>query len=147
MLQLCLFVCGAVCCWTLVGYLDIGIGFVTKAEMMYLPMIYGFFGAYIYAMNIAIPSYMMPEGKESQIFSLLEVFESGTSFIGPLVTSLCSQLVDIRFAFFMITFLIWIPLLGLFWVDLEQGRAEAGRAQSISLTELDNVERKQMISD
>lgn len=144
MLQLCLFVCGAVCCWTLVGYLDIGLGFVTKTEMMYIPMIYGFFGSYIYAMNIAIPSYMMPEGKESEIFSLLEVFESGTSFIGPLVTSLCSQLVDIRFAFFMITFLIWIPLIGLYWVDIDQGRAEAARTLSIIAVELTDVERKHL---
>jgi len=144
MLQFCLFMVGGTCAWVLVSYLHVGIGFVTKAEMMYIPVIYGFFGAYIYAMNIAIPSYMMPEGKESQIFSLLEVFENGTSFIGPLVTSLCSQLVNVRFAFFMITFLIWIPLLGLFWVDLEQGRAEAGRTLSVSVTELENIEQKQL---
>merc|ERR1719320_500178 len=66
MLQISLFMVGGTCAWTLVSYLDVGLGFVTKAEMMFIPVIYGFFGAYIYAMNIAIPSYMMPEGKESE---------------------------------------------------------------------------------
>jgi len=144
MLQISLLMVGLTCAWVLVSYLDIGIGYVTKAEIMYIPMIYGFFGAYVYTMNIVIPSYMMPEGKESQIFSLLEVFESGTSFIGPLVTSVCSQLVNIRFAFFMITFLIWIPILGLFWVDLEQGRVEAGRTLSVAAIEREEVELKQL---
>jgi len=98
MLQFCLFVIGSLGVWALVGYLDLGFGWTTRTEMMFLPMIHGFFTAYVFGMNISIPSYIMAEGKESQIFSLLEVFESETSFFGPLLASICIQLVDQRFA-------------------------------------------------
>jgi len=136
MLQFSLFVCGLVCAWSIVGFLGLGFGFVTKEEMMYIPIIYGFFLSYVRVMNITLPSYMMPEGKETEIFSLLQVFEDGTSFLGPLITSFCTQVVDGRFAMFMITPLIWMPIIGLSWVDVEKGRAEAGRPLSVKAVQL-----------
>jgi len=128
------FFCGFVCFWGLIGFLDVGFGFVTKTEMMLFPMIYSFFGANMMAQKNSLLTYLMPKNQEAELFALIEVVENGTSFFGPLIVSVFTQLVDIRFGMGMISIIIWVPLLFLGRVDIEEGRKQARPADDYGST-------------
>lgn len=79
------------------------------------------------ALSRSIYSLMIPKGKESEYFSLYEISERGTSWIGPLVFGLSLQFTSsYRFAILSLALFFIIGLILLFKVDVKQAALEAG---------------------
>ena len=77
-------------------------------------------------------AYLVPIGKESQMFALYEITDKGSSWIGPLMVALITNISSIRWGMFYVTsfFLIAMPLL-IWGVDLQIGMKQAGRWKTI----------------
>ena len=82
------------------------------------------------ALSRSLFSQMIPRGQEAEYFSLYEVSERGTSWLGPLVFGLALQLSgNYRLALLSVAIFFAAGLLLLFRVDVRQAIAQAGNAQ------------------
>jgi len=72
---------------------------------------------------------MIPPGKEAEFFSIYEVSERGTSWIGPLLFGLVNDLFgNLRLAILsLILFFVVGFMLLTFWVNVERAIKESGR--------------------
>ena len=65
---------------------------------------------------------MLPSGKEGAFFSLYEITDKGSSFVGPLVVGAAAQVSgSMRTAMFYSLFLILFPIYFLGYVNEEEG--------------------------
>jgi UMF1 family MFS transporter len=79
------------------------------------------------ALSRSLFAQMIPSGKEAEYYSLYEVSERGTSWIGPLVFGLVFQFTgSYRLALVMIAFFFIIGLLLLLFVNVRRAITEAG---------------------
>ncbi len=75
---------------------------------------------------------MIPPGKEAEFFSIYEVSERGTSWIGPLLFGLVNDLFgNLRLAILslIVFFVVGFVLLA-FWVNVDRAIRESGRAEA-----------------
>eukprot|EP00485_Elphidium_margaritaceum_P010164 CAMPEP_0202700182 /NCGR_PEP_ID=MMETSP1385-20130828/13383_1 /ASSEMBLY_ACC=CAM_ASM_000861 /TAXON_ID=933848 /ORGANISM="Elphidium margaritaceum" /LENGTH=834 /DNA_ID=CAMNT_0049357313 /DNA_START=28 /DNA_END=2532 /DNA_ORIENTATION=- len=73
-------------------------------------------------------SQLTPVGHESEFFSLFEITDKGSSWIGPLVVAAVSDVSNIRWSLLYIAFFFLIPLPVVYFLDMDKARKEAGRA-------------------
>ncbi|MDT3740128.1 MAG: MFS transporter [Candidatus Kapabacteria bacterium] len=79
------------------------------------------------ALSRSLYSLMIPPGKESEYFSLYEISERGTSWIGPLVFGLSLQFTgSYRIAIFSLGIFFILGLILLFKVNIRQAIIESG---------------------
>jgi UMF1 family MFS transporter len=79
------------------------------------------------ALSRSLYAQMIPHGKEAEYYSLYEVSERGTSWIGPLVFGLVLQFTgSYRLALVMIGFFFIAGLLLLLFVNVRRAITEAG---------------------
>jgi len=116
-------------------------GLTTQEEMfglaVYFGLVYGAFQGYARAFYAEL----LPPGEEARWYGLFSITDKSSSFIGPLVVGLISDLTgNIRYAFFFLVFMVWSAIPILMWVDVEQGRkdAQAYDYHSISNNVVDN---------
>jgi len=101
-------------------------GLTTQGEMfglaVYFGSVYGAFQAYARAFYAEL----LPPGEEARWYGLFSITDKSSSFIGPLVVGVISDLTgNIRYAFFFLLFMIWLAVPILMSVDVEQGRKDA----------------------
>jgi len=79
------------------------------------------------ALSRSIYSFMIPKGREAEYFSIYEISDKGTSWLGPLFLGLTLQWTgSFRFAIFSLILFFAIGLALLFFVDVRRAAAEAG---------------------
>jgi UMF1 family MFS transporter len=79
------------------------------------------------ALSRSLFAQMIPAGKEAEYFSLYEVSERGTSWIGPLVFGLVFQFTgSYRLALVMIAAFFILGLVLLLFVNVRRAITEAG---------------------
>ncbi len=83
------------------------------------------------AISRSLFAQMIPPGKEAEFFSIYEVSERGTSWIGPLIFGLVNQwFSNLRLAILSLIFFFVVgSLLLLFFVDVPRAIAESGQRQ------------------
>ncbi len=81
------------------------------------------------ALSRSIFSFLIPSGKEAEYFSLYEISDKGTSWLGPLLYGLALQFTgDYRIAVASLLLFFVCGLMILLRVDLRKGAIEAGNA-------------------
>jgi UMF1 family MFS transporter len=86
------------------------------------------------ALSRALYSHMIPQGQEAEYFSLYEVSERGTSWLGPFLFGLALQLTgSYRIAILSLAVFFVFGLAVLAVVDVRQAVAEAGNASPARL--------------
>jgi len=101
-------------------------GLTTQGEMYGLAVYFGFnFGAFNgYAR--AFYAEFLPPGDEARWYGLFSITDKSSSFIGPLIVGLISDLTgNIRYAFFFLVVMFWAAVPVLKSVDVERGRRDA----------------------
>lgn len=79
------------------------------------------------ALSRSLFSQMIPEGQEAEFFSLYEVSDRGTSWLGPLLFGLTLQFTgSYRWAILSVMFFFIVGLVLLFWVNVRRAIEEAG---------------------
>ncbi|KJA16601.1 hypothetical protein HYPSUDRAFT_47216 [Hypholoma sublateritium FD-334 SS-4] len=101
-------------------------GLTTQSEMfglaVYFGSVYGAFQGYARAFYAEL----LPPGEEARWYGLFSITDKSSSFIGPLVVGIISDLTgNIRYAFFFLVFMIWLAVPVLISVDVDQGRRDA----------------------
>ncbi|KAK9767617.1 Autophagy protein 22 [Basidiobolus ranarum] len=75
-------------------------------------------------------SELLPPGKESEFFSLYQITDKGSAWIGPLI---CGAVADytqnLRYAFWPIVVMLLIPVMVIRSVNVSEGKAQAQRYQ------------------
>eukprot|EP00486_Rosalina_sp_Unknown_P007267 CAMPEP_0201573684 /NCGR_PEP_ID=MMETSP0190_2-20130828/17678_1 /ASSEMBLY_ACC=CAM_ASM_000263 /TAXON_ID=37353 /ORGANISM="Rosalina sp." /LENGTH=359 /DNA_ID=CAMNT_0048000937 /DNA_START=246 /DNA_END=1325 /DNA_ORIENTATION=- len=135
MIHIITFLC--LCLYTIIGLIpDIPFGLVHKGELYVFVFIYGLNWGSIQSYARSVFAYIVPIGKESQMFALYEITDKGSSWIGPLMVALITNISSIRWAIFYVSsfFLIAMPLL-IWGVDLQQGMKQAGRWKTVDLND------------
>ena len=85
----------------------------------------------------SIFSELIPVGHEAQWFSLFEITDKGSSWLGPLIASLLIQATgSIRYSLIYLICVMIAPALLLFKVDVEEGAKQAGRGAAGAAREL-----------
>jgi len=101
-------------------------GLTTQEEMfglaVYFGLVYGAFQGYARAFYAEL----IPQGEEARWYGLFSITDKSSSFIGPLVVGVISDLTgNIRYGFFFVVLMVWSAVPILMWVDVEQGRKDA----------------------
>jgi UMF1 family MFS transporter len=79
------------------------------------------------ALSRSIYSFMIPKGQEAEYFSIYEISDKGTSWLGPLFLGLTLQWTgSFRFAIFSLVVFFLIGLGMLYLVDVRRAAREAG---------------------
>ncbi len=79
------------------------------------------------AISRSLFAQMIPKGKEAEFFSIYEVSERGTSWLGPLLFGLVNQLFNnLRLAIISLIVFFVLGLILLYFVDVRQAIVESG---------------------
>ena len=79
------------------------------------------------AISRSLFAQMIPKGKEAEFFSIYEISERGTSWLGPLLFGLVNQLFNnLRLAIISLIFFFVLGLILLYFVDVRQAIVESG---------------------
>ncbi len=83
------------------------------------------------ALSRSLYSQMIPQGREAEFFSLYEISERGTSWLGPLVFGLVNQLFgSLRLAILSVILFFVVGLVLLIFVNVPKAIAEARRTEA-----------------
>ncbi|KAJ3296176.1 Autophagy protein 22 [Borealophlyctis nickersoniae] len=113
--------------WGLLGFLTGrgSVGLQNPNEIWALAAMHGFMLGGSQSSCRVLFSELLPQGMETQFFSLYAITENGSAWIGPLVVAAIGDVAgNRRYAFFFILFLFLAPI-PLFWgIDAKKGKAE-----------------------
>lgn len=128
---------GAIPAWGCVGFFTEAVGLHHKAEFWVIAVLYGANLGSAQAFARSIFGSMIPPGREAQWYSLYEITDKGSSWLGPLVASLLIQATgSIRYSLIYLICVMIAPALLLFKVDVEEGAKQAGRGAAGAAREL-----------
>lgn len=101
-------------------------GLTTPGEMfglaVYFGSVYGAFQGYARAFYAEL----LPPGEEARWYALFSITDKSSSFIGPLIVGLISDLTgNIRYSFFFLIFMVWAAVPILAAVNVDRGRKDA----------------------
>ena len=118
-------VLAALVIWTgVLAYIYLAVS--TPAEFFLMAALVGVVMGGSQALSRSLFSLMIPEGKEAEYFSLYEISDKGTSWLGPLVFGLALQMTgSYRLAALSLVVFFVIGFLLLSRVDVEKAAAEA----------------------
>ncbi|KIJ40295.1 hypothetical protein M422DRAFT_32337 [Sphaerobolus stellatus SS14] len=101
-------------------------GLTTPGEMYGLAVFFGLIYGPFQGYSRSLFSFLIPPGEESRWYGLYSITDKSSSFVGPLIVGLISDVTgNIRNAFFFLAAMMWIslPLLG--QVNVLQGKEDA----------------------
>ncbi|ORX93246.1 MFS general substrate transporter [Basidiobolus meristosporus CBS 931.73] len=71
-------------------------------------------------------SELIPKGMENELFSLYQITDKGSAWIGPLITGAITDATkDLRYSFYPLLGMLFFPLLVIFTVNVAKGKAQA----------------------
>ncbi|KAJ7641499.1 autophagy-related protein 22-like protein [Roridomyces roridus] len=111
------------------GFLSIFKGFgglTTQGELFGLAIYFGFIYGAFQGFSRAFYAELIPPGEEARWYGLYSITDKSSSFLGPLIVGLISDLTgNIRYGFFFLILMMWAALPALVSVDVERGRKDA----------------------
>lgn len=133
-------------CWAsfipfygILGFVFDSIGLKHKFEMFVLAIWYGLSLGGLSAVSRSVFSLIIPKGKESTFFSMFSITDKGSSIVGPFLVGLVTDKThNIRYAFYLLFFLLIISLPILSSLNVNRGKREA---QELSMIEPSITER------
>jgi len=113
--------------WGILGFFTDAVGFQNEWELFVFGAIYGLCLGAVQSYSRTIMADLCPRGKESQLFSLYEITDKGSSWLGPLVTAAIVQATDsLRLVFIYLLAVMVIPISVLwFFLDHKAGTLAA----------------------
>jgi UMF1 family MFS transporter len=116
------------------GWLNKGIGLKNAWEMYIFALVYGLQVGPVQAFSRMVFADLVPRGSEAQFFSLYQITDKGSSWLGPLIVSSVVQATNsLRLALVYIVCTLIVPaILVVKLVNHEQGMVEAGRLEKLS---------------
>ena len=114
---------------------NIPFGLVNKWEIFLIGAMFGIVSGSVQSYSRSVYSQLIPVGRESEFFSLQQITDKGSSWLGPAILAVTSNYVSIRYGLiYVVTFLaIPIPII-YYFLDVEKGRKQAARSK-IDLSE------------
>jgi len=108
---------------------DGGLGMKNEWEMYVFGFVYGSQLGAVQSYTRTLFSDLTPPGREAEFFSLYEITDKGSSWMGPLIVGILqSSTGEIRHSFFYIAVVMIFPVIGLiFFVDHKEGMKAVGR--------------------
>ncbi|KAG9303117.1 hypothetical protein G9A89_005075 [Geosiphon pyriformis] len=104
-------------------------GLKTSAEMYFLAILYGFLIGPIQGYCRSLFAELIPQGRETEFFALYAVTDKGSSWLGPLLVAIITDLThEIRYGFLLLVVLLFLPIPILWNLDVKQGRIQATEA-------------------
>ncbi|KAJ7764884.1 autophagy-related protein 22-like protein [Mycena metata] len=101
-------------------------GLTTQGEMFGLALYFGSIYGAFQSFARAFYAELLPPGEEARWYGLFSITDKSSSFVGPLIVGLISDMTgNIRYAFFFLVFMIWAAVPVLMSVDVERGRKDA----------------------
>ena len=125
----------------LIGYIFLSIyGFFIKDVnyMIIFGIIHGFLIGSVQSYSRTIFMQLIPVNEEAQFFSLYEISDKGSSWLGPIIFAVISQYVSIRYGFIYIFSILCISLPLLYYLNMKQGIID--REYNINDTDNDNID-------
>ena len=117
--------------YVLIGIINVlPFGLKTKIEMWVFTFIYGLHFSSIQSYSRAISSNLIPLEKENKIFSLLAITDKGSSWIGPLLVSIISNILGLRYSVFYVLLFYIIGIYFICKINLDKGIKQSGRVKS-----------------
>lgn len=118
--------------WGIVGFFTDKVGLRTKAEFWIIAVLYGLNLGSAQSFARSMFGDLIPAGHEAGYFSLYEITDKGSSWLGPLVTSIVVWTTgSIRYSLIYLIIVMIVPSILLqFWVDFDLGKKQAGRMDS-----------------
>jgi len=118
------------CVYPLFGFFDLGFGLVTKEEVYFYVCVYGVNVAVIQSYGRVVLCSLIPLNQESEIFSLYEITDKGSSWLGPLVAGMLNQAGNMRYAMLYGIWAFGIAIPIVWTVDAREGQLQAGRLET-----------------
>ena len=118
--------------WGVVGFFTDKVGLRTKAEFWIVAVLYGLNLGSAQSFARSMFGDLIPAGHEAGYFSLYEVTDKGSSWLGPLVTAIVIWTTgSIRYSLIYLIIVMIVPAALLHYcVDFELGKKQAGRINS-----------------
>jgi len=106
---------------------SLGFGLVTKPEVYVYTGLYGLLVGVIQSYGRVVMCNLIPLNEESEIFSLYEITDKGSSWLGPLIVGILNQAGNMRYALLYGVWAFGITIPIVWTVKLSEGRLQAGR--------------------
>jgi len=120
------------CIYPIFGFdKSLGFGLVSKPEVYIYTSVYGIFVGVIQSYGRVVMSNLIPLNEESEIFSLYEITDKGSSWLGPLIVGVLNQAGNMRYALLYGVWAFGITIPIIWTVDLRKGRLQAGRQETV----------------
>ncbi|CAG8475853.1 8200_t:CDS:2 [Dentiscutata erythropus] len=101
-------------------------GFKSLWEVWMFAVYFGFSLGAIQSFCRVLFGSIVPRGHENELFSLYEITDKGSSWLGPLVTGLISDTThDLRYSYWFLLVMMTIPIAIIFTVDVQKGKDDA----------------------
>lgn len=101
-------------------------GFKNSWEIWLFAVYYGGLLGAIQSFCTVLFSSMIPKGHENEFFSLNQITDKGSSWLGPLITGIISDVThDLRNSFWFLFFSLLIPVFIILTVNVDKGRKDA----------------------
>lgn len=128
-LLFCLYLTTALLLWGCLGFFLPTLGLRNKWEIYVFGAVYGVTGAGFNSYSRTVYADLTPSGHEAQMFSLYEVSDKGSSWLGPLVTAIIVQATgSLRLSLVYLLIMLLAPTVLLqLCVDHRQGMVDVGR--------------------
>lgn len=139
-LQIVNFCCLLTAVWGTIGIWTNKIGFHNQWEFWLFAATYGFTFGPQFSYGQAMMAELIPHGREYLFFSLLGIVSKGSSWIGPFVASAIVDSSGNQWtAFAFVAALIFVPFVGIFFIDVEKSREECHEYLAREATDLRKV--------
>ena len=127
MLNIHLFVVMVVCIYGLCGFI-LPFGLVYAWELFIFGFFYGLVLGSLLSYSRTVFSQLIPIGRESEFFSLQQITDKGSSWIGPTIVAIIANSASIRWSLIYVSVFVALPIpIMHYLLDVEQGRKQAGR--------------------
>ncbi|KAJ3324860.1 Autophagy protein 22 [Blyttiomyces sp. JEL0837] len=127
--------------WGLLGFVA-PFGLRYQIEMYFLAAWYGFLLGSMQSSCRSLFSMLLPPGFEAEFFSLYEITDKGSAWVGPLVVGAIGDGThNKRYAFFFLLFMFLLSYVLFYFVDVDKGRHE-GLAYAKSEIEKRRLEKE-----
>nr|CAG8609878.1 11165_t:CDS:2 [Entrophospora candida] len=101
-------------------------GLKEKWEIWLSVVFFGLMLGAAQSFNRVLFASLIPKGHENEFFSLYEITDKGSSWIGTLLTGVINDLTgNLRYTYFVLTIMLVLPLFLIATVDVEKGKIDA----------------------
>ncbi|KAI8901889.1 autophagy-related protein 22-like protein [Globomyces pollinis-pini] len=110
----------------LVGFFTESVGMHHQYELPFLALYHGLLLGATQSSCRVLFSELLPQGCESEFFGLYEISDKGSTWVGPLIVALITQITgNVRWAFLFLLFLFAIPTMVFSSINIAKAKQDA----------------------